>query len=132
MMNFLRCISLRVCSIIGDLRKMKYETQTLSQRPDGRAVGPDRAFAAPGQPPPPGPAPQDRFARGRQRSVLPCPRRMYLASTAPRPAPVEDRLQLLPMWDWDGTWQKLLDTLRPLARVQAGRAATPSAAALDS
>src|SRR5205807_2483171 len=77
----------RVCSIIGDLRKMKYETQTLSQRPDGRAVGPDRAFAAPGQPPPPGPAPQDRFARGRQRSVLPCPRRMYLASTAPRPAP---------------------------------------------
>lgn len=35
-------------------------------------------------------------------------------------------------WDYDGTWQKLLDTLRPLARVQAGRAPTPSAAAIDS
>jgi putative transposase len=35
-------------------------------------------------------------------------------------------------WDWDGTWQKILHTLRPLARVQAGRAPTPSAAAIDS
>jgi putative transposase len=35
-------------------------------------------------------------------------------------------------WDWDGTWQKILDTLRPLARVRAGRAPTPSAAAIDS
>jgi putative transposase len=35
-------------------------------------------------------------------------------------------------WDADGTWQKLLDVLRPLARVQAGRAPTPSAAAIDS
>lgn len=35
-------------------------------------------------------------------------------------------------WDWDGTWQKVLDTLRPLARAKAGRALTPSAAALDS
>lgn len=35
-------------------------------------------------------------------------------------------------WTWDGTWQKILDVLRPLARVQAGRAPTPSAAALDS
>ena len=35
-------------------------------------------------------------------------------------------------WDWDGTWQQILDTLRPLARANAGRAPTPSAAALDS
>lgn len=35
-------------------------------------------------------------------------------------------------WGWDGTWQKILDTLRPLARVKAGRAPTPSAAAIDS
>jgi putative transposase len=35
-------------------------------------------------------------------------------------------------WDWDGTWQQILDTLRPLARAKAGRAPTPSAAALDS
>ncbi len=35
-------------------------------------------------------------------------------------------------WDWDGTWQKVLDTLRPLARVQAGRAPLSSAAAIDS
>src|SRR5437868_8479085 len=35
-------------------------------------------------------------------------------------------------WDWDGTWQKLLDALRPLARIKAGRAPTPSAAAIDS
>jgi putative transposase len=35
-------------------------------------------------------------------------------------------------WDWDGTWQKILDTLRPWARAKAGRAPTPSAAALDS
>jgi putative transposase len=35
-------------------------------------------------------------------------------------------------WDWDGTWQMILDTLRPLARAKAGRAPTPSAAALDS
>jgi putative transposase len=32
----------------------------------------------------------------------------------------------------DGTWQKILDVLRPLARMQAGRALTPSAAAIDS
>src|SRR5947199_10759976 len=32
----------------------------------------------------------------------------------------------------DGTWQKILDLLHPLARVQAGRALTPSAAAIDS
>jgi putative transposase len=35
-------------------------------------------------------------------------------------------------WDWDGTWQRILDTLRPLARIQAGREPTPSAAAIDS
>lgn len=35
-------------------------------------------------------------------------------------------------WGWDGTWQKILDTLRPLTRVKAGRAPTPSAAAIDS
>jgi putative transposase len=35
-------------------------------------------------------------------------------------------------WHWDGTWQKVLDTLRPLARVQAGRATTPRSAAIDS
>jgi putative transposase len=35
-------------------------------------------------------------------------------------------------WGWDGTWQRVLDTLRPLARAKAGRAPTPSAAAIDS
>lgn len=35
-------------------------------------------------------------------------------------------------WDADGTWQKVLNVLRPLARVQAGRSLTPSAAAIDS
>jgi|SRR5258707_2952710 len=35
-------------------------------------------------------------------------------------------------WTWDGTWQSLLDTLRPQVRIKAGRAATPSAAAIDS
>jgi len=35
-------------------------------------------------------------------------------------------------WNADGTWQKILDVLRPLARVQAGRASSPSAAAIDS
>src|SRR5438094_2571876 len=35
-------------------------------------------------------------------------------------------------WNAHGTWQKILDVLRPLARVQAGRALTPSAAAIDS
>src|SRR5581483_9533260 len=35
-------------------------------------------------------------------------------------------------WNADGTWQKLLDVLCTLARVQAGRAPTPSAAAIDS
>src|SRR5207248_2435927 len=35
-------------------------------------------------------------------------------------------------WNADGTWQKILGVLRPLARVQAGRALTPSAAAIDS
>src|SRR5262249_22961033 len=77
---------------------MKYETQTLSQRPDGRAVDPDRAVAPSGQPTPSArPAPQDRAARDRQRSVLPCPRRVYLAGAAPRLPSVEDGLQLLPM-----------------------------------
>src|ERR1700745_227125 len=35
-------------------------------------------------------------------------------------------------WNTDGVWQKLLDVLRTLARVQAGRSPTPSAAAIDS
>ena len=96
-LRLLRVNGLRVCSIIRVLRKMKYETQAVSQRHDGRAVGSDRASAAPSQPAPPAwPAPQDRVARGRQRVVLPYSRRLYLAGTAPRPAPVENRLQLFP------------------------------------
>jgi len=35
-------------------------------------------------------------------------------------------------WACDGTWQKILDALRPQVRAQAGRAPTPSAAAIDS
>ena len=35
-------------------------------------------------------------------------------------------------WTCDGTWQRLLDTFRPLVRTKAGRAATPSACAIDS
>jgi putative transposase len=35
-------------------------------------------------------------------------------------------------FEWDGTWQKLLDTLRPQARTKAGHEPTPSAAAIDS
>src|SRR3954468_8328978 len=83
---------------MGDLRKIMYETQSLSQRPDGPTVGPDRTAAGPGPSTPwAGPAPRGRFARGRQRAVLPRPRRVYLAGVAPRPAPVENGLQLLPM-----------------------------------
>ena len=35
-------------------------------------------------------------------------------------------------WGRDETWQRLLDALRPLARVKAHREPTPSAAAIDS
>ena len=35
-------------------------------------------------------------------------------------------------WQADGTWQRILDSLRPQVRVKAGRAPTPSAAAIDS
>jgi putative transposase len=35
-------------------------------------------------------------------------------------------------WACDGTWQRLLDVLRAQVRSKAGRAATPSAAAIDS
>jgi putative transposase len=35
-------------------------------------------------------------------------------------------------FQWDGTWQRILDTLRPAARQQAGRLPTPSATAIDS
>src|SRR6266404_9286280 len=35
-------------------------------------------------------------------------------------------------WTHDGTWQKILDALRPQVRIQAGREPTPSAAAIDS
>jgi putative transposase len=35
-------------------------------------------------------------------------------------------------WRNQGTWQKLMDTLREQARVQAGRDATPSAGSIDS
>src|SRR6516225_4173549 len=35
-------------------------------------------------------------------------------------------------WTWDGTWQKILDALRPHVRAQAQRQPTPSAAAVDS
>ena len=36
------------------------------------------------------------------------------------------------MVDWDDTWQKILDALRPQVRTKAGRQPTPSAAAIDS
>jgi putative transposase len=35
-------------------------------------------------------------------------------------------------WTWDGTWQKILDALRPRVRGKAGRQPTPSAGAIDS
>ena len=35
-------------------------------------------------------------------------------------------------WNRDGTWQRLVDVLRPQVRARAGRAPTPSAAAIDS
>jgi putative transposase len=35
-------------------------------------------------------------------------------------------------WTWDGTWQKILDALRPQVRTRAGRQPTPSAGAIDS
>src|SRR3982750_1517957 len=35
-------------------------------------------------------------------------------------------------WDWEGTWQRIPAALRPRARARAGRAPTPSAAAIDS
>lgn len=35
-------------------------------------------------------------------------------------------------WTWDGTWQKVLDALRPQVRTRAGRQPTPSAGAIDS
>lgn len=35
-------------------------------------------------------------------------------------------------WKWDGTWQRLLDILRPQVRTKAGRAPTPHIAAIDS
>jgi putative transposase len=35
-------------------------------------------------------------------------------------------------WTWDGTWQQILDALRPQVRQKAGREPTPSAAAIDS
>ena len=35
-------------------------------------------------------------------------------------------------WQQDGTWQKVVDTLRAQIRTEAGREATPSAACIDS
>ena len=35
-------------------------------------------------------------------------------------------------WAWDGTWDKILTTLRERARAKAGRAATPRVAVIDS
>jgi putative transposase len=35
-------------------------------------------------------------------------------------------------WTWDGTWQTILDALRPRVRTKAGREPTPSAGAIDS
>jgi putative transposase len=35
-------------------------------------------------------------------------------------------------WTWDGTWQSILDALRPQVRTRAGRQPTPSAGAIDS
>src|SRR5262249_55532176 len=110
-----------------------YEAQALPQRPDGPAMGSYRAVAAPRTPAASSrPAPPGRSARGHQRPGLPCPRGVYLASAAPRLPPWRTVYNYFQWWDWDGTWQKILDTLRPLARVRAGRSPTPSAAALDS
>src|SRR5437868_1914839 len=88
----------RICSINEDLRKMLYEAQTLPQRPVGRAVGSYRASVAPRERASwSWPTPRDGLARGRQCSVLPCPRGLYLAGAAPRLPAVEDGLQLLPV-----------------------------------
>jgi putative transposase len=35
-------------------------------------------------------------------------------------------------WTWDGTWQKIVDALRPQVRAKARRDPSPSAAAIDS
>jgi putative transposase len=35
-------------------------------------------------------------------------------------------------WTWDGTWQAVVDALRPRVRIKAGRDPEPSAAAIDS
>src|SRR5262245_14275914 len=35
-------------------------------------------------------------------------------------------------WQWDGTWDKILATLRPQVRVAAGREPTPRVAVVDS
>ena len=35
-------------------------------------------------------------------------------------------------WSWDGTWQNILDALRPQLRAQAGREPTPRVACIDS
>jgi putative transposase len=35
-------------------------------------------------------------------------------------------------WTWDGTWQKILDTLRERVRIRAGHATTPRVTAIDS
>jgi putative transposase len=109
---------------------MRYETQTLSERLDGRAGGPAQAVVAASQPT--RPAPQDRLAGGRQRSVLARPRGRFLAGFASRLPPWKTVYNYFQWWSWDGTWQKVRDALRPAVRVQAGRAPTSSAGALDS
>ena len=112
---------------------MKYETQAVSQRHDGRAVGSDRASAAPSQPTPPAwPAPQDRVAQV-VNALFYHTREGCTWRALPHDLPPWKTVyNYFQGWDRDGTWQKLLDTLRPLARVKAGRAPTPSAAAIDS
>ncbi len=103
-----------------------YENATLSDRPDRRRMNHPRA-----RPPPrplrtqaqtprsPTPVPP---ARNRQRYPVCAGHRLSVATAAPRPAPVEDRVYHFRRWQQRGVWAQLEQVLSTQAWRQAGLA----------
>ena len=93
-------------------------------------MGPDRAAAARGQ----GrrQAPLCRPARGGQHRPVSGAHRAQWRYLPHDLAPKSTAHDYFDAWLADGTWQRVLDSLRRLARVKAGRDPEPSAACVDS
>ena len=79
-----------------------------------------------------GPATENQHARGRQCHLLPQSQRLPVGHAPARLAAKSTVSDYFAQWRDDGTWQRMVDALRPKVRVAAGREPTPRVAYIDS